>query len=194
MEAQFLEWYQIREQVVSGEAHYKAVLEAARLRDQAFNRGYRAGFTDLVGLPFPLTNDQGVCDHDTSCSCYAEGHAAGMAEANAKRQCDALEDAGYEAPHQTGAPQRADARRNRAKPANCLHTEPSPKTAAVSDHMFTTSPLKWAMINCLEALGNRLMPTPGTGQALNKGRTVHPNPENNRATPWVTGRTARSSN
>ena len=45
-----------------------------------------------MGLPFPPTNDQDVCDHDTSCGCYAEEHAAGMAEANAKRQCDALAD------------------------------------------------------------------------------------------------------
>ncbi len=39
------------------------------------------------------------------------------------------------------------------------------------------------MINLLEAIENRLMPTPSTGPALNKGRTVHRNPENNRATP-----------
>ena len=95
------------------------------------------------------------------------------------------EGAGYAAPHQTGAPQRADARHNGGRTANCPHTGPSPETAAVSDHIFTISPLKWAMINCPEALGKRLMPASGTGPALNKGRTVHPNPENNRATPKI---------
>ena len=41
MEAQFLEWRQVREQVVSGEVHYKVILEAARIRKLAFSRGYR---------------------------------------------------------------------------------------------------------------------------------------------------------
>ena len=31
VEAQFLEWRQVHEQVVSGEVHYKAILEAARM-------------------------------------------------------------------------------------------------------------------------------------------------------------------
>ena len=31
MEDQFLDWYQVRQGVVSGEAHYKAILEAARV-------------------------------------------------------------------------------------------------------------------------------------------------------------------
>ena len=31
VEAQFLEWRQVHEQVVSGEVHYKAILEAAAL-------------------------------------------------------------------------------------------------------------------------------------------------------------------
>ena len=104
------------------------------------------------------------------------------------------EGAGYAAPHQTGAPQRADAGRNRARTANCLHTGPSPEAAAVSDHILSISSLKWAMINCLEAFGNRLIPASGTGPAFNKGRTVHPNPENNWATSRVTGRTAGLSN
>ena len=50
---------------------------------------------------------------------------------------------------------------NGARTANCLHTRSSPETAAVSDHIFTVSPLKWTMINCLEAFGNRLMPARG---------------------------------
>ena len=104
------------------------------------------------------------------------------------------EGTGYAAPGQTGAPQRTDAGRNGGRTANCLHTGPSPETAAVSDHTLGISPLKWAMINCLEGFGNRLMPASGTGPALNKGRTVHPNPENNRATPEVTNRAERPSN
>ena len=42
VEAQFLEWYQVRDQVVSGEAHYKAVLEAA---------GYGSGATPVATGP-----------------------------------------------------------------------------------------------------------------------------------------------
>lgn len=33
---QFLDWYQVREGVGSGETHYKAVLEAARVRARSF--------------------------------------------------------------------------------------------------------------------------------------------------------------
>jgi hypothetical protein len=32
VEAQFTDWYQVREGVVSGEVHYKAILDAARVR------------------------------------------------------------------------------------------------------------------------------------------------------------------
>ena len=39
VEAQFLEWCQVHEQVVSGEVHYKAILEAARIRKRSFDRG-----------------------------------------------------------------------------------------------------------------------------------------------------------
>ena len=42
VEAQFLEWYQVRDQVVSGEAHYKAVIEAA---------GYGNGATPVATGP-----------------------------------------------------------------------------------------------------------------------------------------------
>ena len=41
VEAQFLEWCQVREQVVSGEVHYKAILDAARVRQRSFDRGTR---------------------------------------------------------------------------------------------------------------------------------------------------------
>ena len=43
VEAQFLEWYQVREQVVSGEVHYKALLQATRMRARSFEEGRRAG-------------------------------------------------------------------------------------------------------------------------------------------------------
>ena len=43
IEAQFLDWYQIREETVSGEVHYKAILDAARVRKRAFEEGRRAG-------------------------------------------------------------------------------------------------------------------------------------------------------
>ena len=34
VETQFLEWYQVRDQTVSGEVHYKTVLDAARVRQR----------------------------------------------------------------------------------------------------------------------------------------------------------------
>ena len=37
------------------------------------------------------------------------------------------------------------------------------------------------MLNCLEAIWDRLMPAPDTEPALVEGRTVHRNPENDRA-------------
>ena len=52
MEAQFLEWRQVHEQVVSGEVHYKAILEAARIRKRSFDRGYQAGCAAMLG---PMT-------------------------------------------------------------------------------------------------------------------------------------------
>ena len=45
VEAQFEDWYQIRGAVMSGEVHYKAVLDAARTRARAFDEGRRAGLT-----------------------------------------------------------------------------------------------------------------------------------------------------
>ena len=41
VEAEFLDWYRVREGVVSGEIHYKAILEAARVRKRSFERGTR---------------------------------------------------------------------------------------------------------------------------------------------------------
>ena len=46
VEAQFLDWYRIREGVVSGEMHYKAILEAARDRKRSFEEGRRAGLAE----------------------------------------------------------------------------------------------------------------------------------------------------
>ena len=49
LEAQFLDWYQVREGQVSGEVHYKAVLDAAWIRARTFEEGRRAGFSEAAG-------------------------------------------------------------------------------------------------------------------------------------------------
>ena len=85
MEDQFLDWYEVRQGVVSGETHYKAILDAAQVRKRSLERG-------LEGMPSPPSDRQGVCDHDIPCGCYAEGHAAGLAEGYAKRRNNPLED------------------------------------------------------------------------------------------------------
>ena len=36
LKAEFLDWYKVRGQTVSGEVHYKAALDAARVRKRAF--------------------------------------------------------------------------------------------------------------------------------------------------------------
>ena len=46
VEAQFLEWYRVRRGVVSGETHYKAILDAARVRKRVFEEGRQAGFAE----------------------------------------------------------------------------------------------------------------------------------------------------
>ena len=46
VEAQFEDWYQVRKGQVSGETHYKAILDAARVRKQAFEEGRRAGLAE----------------------------------------------------------------------------------------------------------------------------------------------------
>ena len=85
VETQFLDWYEVRQGVVSGETHYKAILDAARVRKRSLESG-------LEGAPFPPFDRQGVCDHGTPCGCYAEGHAAGLSEGYAKRRNDPLGD------------------------------------------------------------------------------------------------------
>ena len=91
--AQFLEWRQVRDQVVSGEVHYQAILEAARVRQRSCQRGYRTGGSvrrhegerpDLLAL----RQEQKVCDHDMPCGCYVEGYAAGRAAARAQHRHD----------------------------------------------------------------------------------------------------------
>ena len=48
MEAQFEDWYQVRGSVVSGEVHYKAVLDAARIRKRVFEDGRLAGLSEAA--------------------------------------------------------------------------------------------------------------------------------------------------
>ena len=91
VEAQFLEWYQVRDQMVSGETHYKAVLEAARVRKRSFKRGTKpAEPADVVRSAAEAVpdGDRGFCDHDTPCGCYAEGYAAGRIERHERTPVD----------------------------------------------------------------------------------------------------------
>ena len=46
VEAQFQDWYQVREGVISGETHYKALLEAARVRKRSFEAGRKASLAE----------------------------------------------------------------------------------------------------------------------------------------------------
>ena len=48
VEAQFLDWYQVREGQVSGETHYKAILDAARVSKRSFEEGRKDGRTALA--------------------------------------------------------------------------------------------------------------------------------------------------
>ena len=54
VEAQFLDWYQVREGVVPGEVHYKAILGGARVRGGASRRDTGAascdGFCDITAV------------------------------------------------------------------------------------------------------------------------------------------------
>ena len=43
VEDQFLDWYEVRQGVVSGETHYKAILDAARVRKRSLERGLEGG-------------------------------------------------------------------------------------------------------------------------------------------------------
>ena len=46
VEDQFMDWYQVREGTVSGETHYKTILEAAQVRARSFDKGRRAGLAE----------------------------------------------------------------------------------------------------------------------------------------------------
>ena len=48
LEAQFMGWDQVREETVSGETHYKALLDAARVRKRSFEEGRRAGLAEAA--------------------------------------------------------------------------------------------------------------------------------------------------
>ena len=41
-------WDQVREETVSGETHYKALLDAARVRKRSFEEGRRAGLAEAA--------------------------------------------------------------------------------------------------------------------------------------------------
>ena len=88
VETQFLEWRQVRERAVSGEAHYQAILDSARVRQRSFDRGARlAEVVRLAAEDIP-GGDRGFCDHDTPCGCYAEGYTAGRSERHEKMPVD----------------------------------------------------------------------------------------------------------
>ncbi len=48
VEEQFQDWYQIREGSVSGEIHYKAILDAARVRQRSYEEGRMDGLAEAV--------------------------------------------------------------------------------------------------------------------------------------------------
>ena len=91
VEVQFLDWYQVREGVVPGETHYKAVLDAARVRARNYQRGYRHSGDAGALEGNPKLRDstdfsQARCDHGAPCGCYVEGYAAGLSEARAQHR------------------------------------------------------------------------------------------------------------
>ena len=51
VEDRFLHWYEVRQGMVSGEAHYKAILRAARVRNQSLE-------SRLEGMPVPPSDRQ----------------------------------------------------------------------------------------------------------------------------------------
>ena len=48
VEEQFMDWCRVRDGHVSGETHYKAVLEAARIRARIFEEGRLAGLSEAA--------------------------------------------------------------------------------------------------------------------------------------------------
>ena len=51
VETQFLDWYEVRQGVVSGETHYKAILEAARVRKRSLLESRLRGTFPAAGPP-----------------------------------------------------------------------------------------------------------------------------------------------
>ena len=88
VEAEFLDWHRVREGVVSGETHYKAVREAARVRKRSFERGSRlADVISSVMEDLP-EGSRRLCDHETPCGCYVEGYAAGRMDCHERTPVD----------------------------------------------------------------------------------------------------------
>ena len=50
VEAQFMDWRQVREETVSGETHYKALLQAARVMARSFEEGQPGRGRSHAGL------------------------------------------------------------------------------------------------------------------------------------------------
>ena len=88
MEAEFLDWHRVREGVVSGETHYKAVLEAVRVRKRSFERGSRLADVISSVVEDSPEGSRGFCDHETPCGCYAEGYAAGQTDRHERTPVD----------------------------------------------------------------------------------------------------------
>jgi hypothetical protein len=92
VEAQFMKWYRVREEPVSGEIHYKAVLEAVKVRKRSYQRCYRlAGTVRWCEDDSQRVVSHSSCDHDDPCGCYAEGHAAGAVQGREERRAGTLE-------------------------------------------------------------------------------------------------------
>ena len=72
VEAQFMKWYQVREEPLSGEIHYKAVLEAAKVRKRSYQRGYRlAGTVRWCEDDSQRVVSHSSCDDDDPCGAGA---------------------------------------------------------------------------------------------------------------------------
>ena len=48
VEDQFEDWYQVRARQVSGDTHYEAILDAARIRARSFEDGRMAGLAEAA--------------------------------------------------------------------------------------------------------------------------------------------------
>ena len=99
VEVQFEDWYRDRGEAVSGEIHYKTILEAARIRKRSFERGFRLASAlrwteDREPSKYPareLSIRQRSCGHDDPCICFVEGYAAAVGQRRAERREGALE-------------------------------------------------------------------------------------------------------